>query len=383
MSGGIPAGGLDRPASTQGQQPQQVQVGLWWPAADPAKLRASAGAWRRLADDVEGVSRVASQAVLQLSSQNHGGAVSAFEAYWTQRWAGGSGCLSAVAEAARGLSKALDNYAGAVEKAQLRIKELIAAVASAVVIGAVLTVVTIGVSDLAAGAVAGSLVAAAAVIGVELSAEAAAIITAGIFATSLGVLEGGLADLAIQGERVGYFHDQPSIDWNEVFVNAAVGGATAGASFGAASAAPTLGRIATRLGSGGGVGVGDASTQGAVAIKSGRSAVSQEAASPASSAAQEWRLSEHQRQSRRYGKAGIRNLENGRIRYYGNLKPPDTPGEMVGHRRVREWDPLTGKARLWFETVDANGTVRIARPQTDGPKIHYMFDMEGRFIGTF
>ncbi|MDQ6789743.1 MAG: hypothetical protein M3075_03625, partial [Candidatus Dormibacteraeota bacterium] len=79
MSGGIPAGGLDRPASTQGQQPQQVQVGLWWPAADPAKLRASAGAWRRLADDVEGVSRVASQAVLQLSSQNHGGAVSAFE----------------------------------------------------------------------------------------------------------------------------------------------------------------------------------------------------------------------------------------------------------------------------------------------------------------
>ena len=250
MSGGIPTGGLDRPASTQGQQPQQVQVGLWWPAADPAKLRASAGAWRRLADDVEGVSRVASQAALQLSSQNQSEAVSAFEACWAQRWTGGSGCLPAVAEAARGLSAALDNYAGAVEKAQLRIKELIAAVATAVVIGAVLTVVTVGVSDLAAGAVAGSLVAAAAAVGVELSAEAAAIITAGIFATSLGMLEGGLADLAIQGERVGYFHDQPSIDWNEVFVNAAVGGATAGASFGAASAAPALGRIAARLGGG-------------------------------------------------------------------------------------------------------------------------------------
>ncbi|MDQ6949831.1 MAG: hypothetical protein M3256_27170, partial [Actinomycetota bacterium] len=41
----------------------------------------------------------------------------------------------------------------------------------------------------------------------------------------------------------------PSIDWNEVFVNAAVGGATAGGSFGAASAAPALRRIAARLGS--------------------------------------------------------------------------------------------------------------------------------------
>jgi hypothetical protein len=92
LSGGIPAGGLERPAAAQGQQAQQVQVGLWWPAADPARLRASAGAWRRLAADLEEVARSASQAVLRLSSQNQGEAISAFEAYWGQRLpAGGRG----------------------------------------------------------------------------------------------------------------------------------------------------------------------------------------------------------------------------------------------------------------------------------------------------
>jgi hypothetical protein len=381
LSGGIPTGGLDRPASTQGQQPQQVQVGLWWPAADPAKLRASAGAWRRLADDVEGVSRVASQAALQLSSQNQSEAVSAFEAYWAQRWTGGSGCLPAVAEAARGLSAALDNYAGAVEKAQLRIKELIAAVATAVVIGAVLTVVTIGVSDLAAGAVAGSLVAAAAAVGVELSAEAAAIITAGIFATSLGVLEGGLADLAIQGERVGYFHDQPSIDWNEVFVNAAVGGATAGASFGAAGAAPAFGRIAARLG--GEVRAADAAGAGP-AIRRGQL----EELSPGSTAHQSEVLKdpalrkEHLYQVKKYGKAGYYRLPNGNFRYYPEITPARKPGRMIGTRVVREWNPYTGEKFTWLETLDSHGRVRIIRPQIEGPKVHYYFDEQGKYIGS-
>jgi hypothetical protein len=380
LSGGIPAGGLDRPAAAQGN-PQQVQVGLWWPAADPAKLRASAGVWRRLADDIEGVTRVASQAVLQLSSQNQGEAVSAFEAYWTERWTGGSGCLPAVVEAARGLSAALDNYAGAVEKAQLRIKELIAAVATAVVIGAALTVVTIGVSDLAAGAIAGSLVAAAAAIGVELSAEAAAIITAGVFATSLGVLEGGLSDLAIQGERVGYFQDQPSIDWNEVFVNAAVGGATAGAGFGATTAAPALGRIAARLR--GEVRAPDAAGADP-AIRKGQ--LEELGSAPSANELELLKdpalLKEHLYQLRKYGKAGYQRLPNGNFRYYPEITPARKAGPMIGTRLVREWNPHTGEKFTWLETLDSHGRVRIIRPQTEGPKVHFYFDDQGKYVGS-
>jgi hypothetical protein len=99
--------------------------------------------------------------------------------------------------------------------------------------------------------VAGSLVAAAAAVGIELSTEVAAIIATGLVFTGMGALEGGLSDLAIQGQRVGYFHDQGSINWNEVLQYTAVGGATAGVTFGAGTAveagAPALGRIAARL----------------------------------------------------------------------------------------------------------------------------------------
>ena len=36
---------------------------------------------------------------------------------------------------------------------------------------------------------------------------------------------------------------------------------------------------------------------------------------------------------------------------------------------------------FWIETLDQNGTVRSVRPQSDGPKVHYMFDANGNYIG--
>jgi hypothetical protein len=252
----VPVGGYQRPATAGGQHVQNLQAGLWWPAADPARLRAAAAAWRRLAADVEQVSAATSAVVRQLSADNHGEGITAFEAYWSSRWMGGSGCLPAVVEAARGLAQALDSYAEAVQKAQDRVKELIAAAATAAIIGIGLTVLTAGISDVAAGAVAAGLVAAAAAIGLELSAEAAAIIATGLLVASVGASEGGLSDLAIQGERVGYFHDQASLDWQEVMHWTEVGAITApigggvGAGVGAAgrALAPSVTRTAARLG---------------------------------------------------------------------------------------------------------------------------------------
>ena len=106
-------------------------------------------------------------------------------------------------------------------------------------------------------------------------------------------------------------------------------------------------------------------------------------AGPAHNAANAAKLTEHLRQAEKYGSAGFNELQGGRIRYFGDVKPPRTPGTMAGTRLVREWDPATGATRTWLETLDQAGRVRIVRPETGGPKIHYLFDACGNFEGTF
>ncbi|MWK34590.1 citrate synthase [Actinomadura sp. J1-007] len=57
---------------------------------------------------------------------------------------------------------------------------------------------------------------------------------------------------------------------------------------------------------------------------------------------------------------------------------------MAGRRAVREWDPTTGRKRLWHETVDHEGRVRQVRPEfNNGKKTHYMFDRNGRYTGKW
>ena len=245
-------GGFKPPGGADGNKVQQAKAAVWWPAADPARLRAAAGHWRNLAADVEAVTHDATRVVAGLCAENNSRGLTAFEAYWSSRWTGRDGCLTAVVETSRGLAQALDSYAHAVEQAQERIKELVAALATAVVIGVGLTILTVGISDIAAGALATSLVAAAAAVGLQLSMEVATILAGLLLVAGAGALEGGLADLAIQGERVGCFHDQAAIDWQEVARSAEVGAltgtVTAGAGAGVAAAGSALGRISVRLG---------------------------------------------------------------------------------------------------------------------------------------
>jgi RHS repeat-associated protein len=103
----------------------------------------------------------------------------------------------------------------------------------------------------------------------------------------------------------------------------------------------------------------------------------------AANAANAAKLTEHLRQVEKYGAAGFKELQNGRIRYFGNVTAPRNPGTMAGTRLIREWDPATRATRTWLETVDHTGRVRIVRPETGGPKIHYMFDEFGNFTGKF
>ena len=93
------------------------------------------------------------------------------------------------------------------------------------------------------------------------------------------------------------------------------------------------------------------------------------------------KLKTHLRLSEKYGTSLIRELGDGRIRYYGEIAPATNKGEMVGRRLVREWNPKTNKMRTWHETLDTSGRIRQIRPVTGSTKTHYMFDRGGRYIG--
>jgi hypothetical protein len=91
---------------------------------------------------------------------------------------------------------------------------------------------------------------------------------------------------------------------------------------------------------------------------------------------------EHQRQIRLYGQQSVERLPSGEFRYYGTVRSAKITGEMVGTRTVRQWDPSTGDKLTCHETLDQDGNIRTIRPETGGPKLHYDFDRQGRFIGV-
>lgn len=114
-----------------------------------------------------------------------------------------------------------------------------------------------------------------------------------------------------------------------------------------------------------------------------RASVATNAGARAESALSGALLRTHLRQLEKYGQGGFRELESGRVRYYGNLSPASKEGDIVGRRLVREWDPSSGTTRTWHETIDRSGNIRIVRPETGGLKTHYYFDEFGTYGGAW
>ncbi|MGE3432836.1 MAG: RHS repeat-associated core domain-containing protein [Ramlibacter sp.] len=102
------------------------------------------------------------------------------------------------------------------------------------------------------------------------------------------------------------------------------------------------------------------------------------------SAKQSADLSKHLGYTEKYGKGGVKEMENGRVRYYGEVQAANKTGEMAGRRYVHEFNPATGRSRGWHETVDHAGNVRQVRPElNNGSKKHYQFDTNGRYMGSW
>jgi hypothetical protein len=119
-------------------------------------------------------------------------------------------------------------------------------------------------------------------------------------------------------------------------------------------------------------------------IKASRGAADAAASAAAQSSKQGADLSKHLGYAEKYGTDGVKQLENGRIRYYGDVQSANKAGEMAGRRYVHEFDPATGASRGWHETVDHSGKVRQVRPETNnGNKTHYQFDRSGNYTGSW
>jgi hypothetical protein len=198
-------------------QGKQTQMGIWWPAADSAKLRAAAHAWRDMARAIDAVDVASQSAVLNLLADNRGPAMDAFATYW-QKWSAGSGYLPTCSQACIAMGKALDEYAQAVDTARVKVEELVAEVATAVVIGVVLGVCTVGIATAAAGGVTATLIASAEAVGVTLTWTAASIVSGVLVGATFGAVEAMAIDIvAIQPEKILLFHDQKDFNWNEVW----------------------------------------------------------------------------------------------------------------------------------------------------------------------
>lgn len=95
-------------------------------------------------------------------------------------------------------------------------------------------------------------------------------------------------------------------------------------------------------------------------------------------------LSRHLSYAQKYGRGGIKELQNGRVRYYGDIVQANKPGEMIGRRYVHEFDAVRGQTRGWHEVVDQAGNVRRDRPEmNNGRKVHHMFDAVGNYTGSW
>jgi hypothetical protein len=236
-----------QPDESQGKQ---ATMGIWWPAADSTKLRVAAQAWRDMARALDAVDGASQSAVMNLLADNQGPAMDAFAAYW-QKWSGGSGYLPTCSEACTAMGKALDDYAQAVDNARVKVEELVAEVATAVVIGVVLGVFTVGIATAAAGAVSASLIASAELVGITLTETAGLIISGVLVGATFGAVESMAIDiLAIQPEKILLFHDQKDFNWNEVWQWGELGAAGGFVGGGLGAGFSALRRGATAAGDG-------------------------------------------------------------------------------------------------------------------------------------
>ncbi|MFH8731852.1 DUF6531 domain-containing protein [Streptomyces sp. NPDC017964] len=175
-----------------------LHLGLWWPDADADSLRSAATAWRTFADAVDDVRAPAHKSASSLIHHNKGESIEAFEKFWG-RYAKGqdAGWLSDLADSARGMAKALDKFADAIDDAINKLWTQIGIDAAVIAGGVALAFFTAGLASGAAVAAADVIIELGATMGVAVSATVAEIAAGTLIAAAFGGVESVTVDAAI------------------------------------------------------------------------------------------------------------------------------------------------------------------------------------------
>ncbi|MFI1533627.1 WXG100-like domain-containing protein [Streptomyces anandii] len=185
-------------AADKAKEIVQDVTGMWWPDADEDGLRDAAKAWRDFADDVEDVLVAANKSARGIIEHNKGEAISAFDdPFWRRYYHDGHGWLKDMADGARDMAKALDQYADAVHATVKRLEHELEIVGATIVAGTALAIFTAGISEAAAAAATAGIVDLAATLGVTVSTEIATIAGTTLATASIAGVESVTVDLAV------------------------------------------------------------------------------------------------------------------------------------------------------------------------------------------
>ncbi|MGW4444968.1 DUF6531 domain-containing protein [Streptomyces sp. NPDC004682] len=175
-----------------------LDLGLWWPEADPGKLRDAAKAWRTFAEAVDDVRAPVHRSASSIIHHNTGESIEAFSKFWG-RYAQGKdgGWLSDLAKSSREMAKALDKFADAIDDAINKLWTQIGIDAAVIAGGVTLAFFTAGLASGAAVAAADAVIEFGATMGVAVSATVAEITGGALIAAAFGGVESVTVDLAV------------------------------------------------------------------------------------------------------------------------------------------------------------------------------------------
>jgi hypothetical protein len=190
------------PAMGAGHSDVPDVLARFWPNGDPGRLRDAATAWRAAQSGLTTMVGLLHDAVNRVTNANSSDDLRAMGEFWDSL-AGGSALFTTLPQACGQLAAACDGYAAAIDKAHHDLEVALAEIGVAVVVttavGVLLSVFTLGGSDVAAGAADAAEVAAVAepVVAefeVAVAAEVEGSIAADV-AASLDVVEAETAEL--------------------------------------------------------------------------------------------------------------------------------------------------------------------------------------------
>ncbi|MEU6772070.1 DUF6531 domain-containing protein [Streptomyces sp. NPDC046759] len=175
-----------------------LDMGLWWPEADPDKLRDAAKAWRAFAHSVDDVRSPVHRSASGIIHNNTGESIEAFHKFW-DRYAKDQhgGWLSDLAESSRDMANGLDKFADGIDDAINKLWARIGIDALVIAGGITLAVLTAGIATGAAAAAADAVIEFGATVGVGVSTLVADVIGGAFAGVAFGGVESVTVDLAV------------------------------------------------------------------------------------------------------------------------------------------------------------------------------------------